>query len=175
MWSRLHPPKATEYQLVSPRCGGCGHVNDPAATDVPARLTPAVTWRVTPLMPHKRPVPRTKPVPRNPPRSLPSSSPLPSLALRPPRGGRIQSRGGIGVTSGKPGPDRPANHRAGGVADVGIIIRSGGQSACWRPWPGLRCRPGSWPVSEACRGPAGSRIPIAPASPVTPGRGIVRR
>ncbi len=29
------PPKVTEYQLVSRRCGGCGHVNDPAATDVP--------------------------------------------------------------------------------------------------------------------------------------------
>ena len=29
------PPKVTEYQLVSRRCAGCGHVTDPAATDVP--------------------------------------------------------------------------------------------------------------------------------------------
>lgn len=29
------PPKVTEYQLVSRRCGGCGHVSDPTATDVP--------------------------------------------------------------------------------------------------------------------------------------------
>jgi transposase len=35
------PPKVTEYQLVSRRCGGCGHVNDPAATDVPRPVDPA--------------------------------------------------------------------------------------------------------------------------------------
>jgi transposase len=29
------PPTITEYQLVSRRCGGCGHVNGPTATDVP--------------------------------------------------------------------------------------------------------------------------------------------
>jgi transposase len=34
------PPKVTEYQLVSRRCGGCGHVNDPAATDVPRPVNP---------------------------------------------------------------------------------------------------------------------------------------
>jgi transposase len=34
------PPKVTEYQLVSRRCGGCGHVNDPTATDVPRRVEP---------------------------------------------------------------------------------------------------------------------------------------
>jgi transposase len=34
------PPKVTEYQLVSRRCGGCGHVNDPAATDVPRPVDP---------------------------------------------------------------------------------------------------------------------------------------
>jgi transposase len=28
------PPKVTEYQLVSRRCGGCGHISDPTATDV---------------------------------------------------------------------------------------------------------------------------------------------
>jgi transposase len=27
-------PKVTEYQLVSRRCGGCGHLNNPTATDV---------------------------------------------------------------------------------------------------------------------------------------------
>ena len=34
------PPKVTEYQLVSRRCGGCGHVNDPAATDVSRPVDP---------------------------------------------------------------------------------------------------------------------------------------
>jgi transposase len=34
------PPKVTEYQLVSRRCGGCGHVNDPTATDVPRPMDP---------------------------------------------------------------------------------------------------------------------------------------
>lgn len=29
------PPKVTEYQVVSRRCGGCGHVSEPTATDVP--------------------------------------------------------------------------------------------------------------------------------------------
>src|SRR5262249_38056633 len=29
------PPKVIEYQLVSRRCGGCGHLNDPTASDVP--------------------------------------------------------------------------------------------------------------------------------------------
>jgi transposase len=33
------PPKVTEYQLVSRRCGGCGHISDPTTTDVPRRLT----------------------------------------------------------------------------------------------------------------------------------------
>lgn len=34
------PPKVTEYQLVSRRCGGCGHVSDPTATDVPRPVGP---------------------------------------------------------------------------------------------------------------------------------------
>jgi hypothetical protein len=34
------PPKVTEYPLVSRRCGGCGHVNDPAATDVARTVDP---------------------------------------------------------------------------------------------------------------------------------------
>jgi transposase len=34
------PPKVTEYQLVSRRCGGCGHVNDPTATDAPRPVEP---------------------------------------------------------------------------------------------------------------------------------------
>jgi transposase len=34
------PPKVTEYQLVSRRCGGCGQVNDPAATDVARPVDP---------------------------------------------------------------------------------------------------------------------------------------
>jgi hypothetical protein len=34
------PPKVTEYQLVSRRCGGCGQVNDPTATDVPRPVDP---------------------------------------------------------------------------------------------------------------------------------------
>ena len=29
------PPKVVEYQLVSRRCGGCGHVSEPTAADVP--------------------------------------------------------------------------------------------------------------------------------------------
>jgi hypothetical protein len=32
------PPTVTEYQLVSRRCGGCGHVSEPTATDVPRPL-----------------------------------------------------------------------------------------------------------------------------------------
>ncbi len=32
------PPKVTEYQLVSKRCGGCGQVSEPTATDVPRPL-----------------------------------------------------------------------------------------------------------------------------------------
>ncbi|MGH3897150.1 MAG: IS66 family transposase, partial [Pseudonocardiaceae bacterium] len=34
------PPKVTEYQLVSRRCGGRGPVNDPAATEVPRPVNP---------------------------------------------------------------------------------------------------------------------------------------
>src|SRR4030081_1322258 len=34
------PPKVTEYQLVSRRCGGCGHVSEPTATDVPRPVNP---------------------------------------------------------------------------------------------------------------------------------------
>jgi len=34
------PPKVTEYQLVSRRCGGGGHVNDPNLTDVPRPVDP---------------------------------------------------------------------------------------------------------------------------------------
>lgn len=34
------PPKVTEYQLVSRRCGGCGHLNDPTDTDVPRPVDP---------------------------------------------------------------------------------------------------------------------------------------
>jgi transposase len=33
------PPKVIEYQLVSRRCGGCGHLNDPTASDVPRPVT----------------------------------------------------------------------------------------------------------------------------------------
>ena len=35
------PPKITEYRLVSRRCGGCGQVNDPTATDVPRPVDPS--------------------------------------------------------------------------------------------------------------------------------------
>jgi hypothetical protein len=34
------PPKVTEYQLVTRRCGRCGHVSEPTATDVPRPLNP---------------------------------------------------------------------------------------------------------------------------------------
>lgn len=34
------PPKVTEYQVVSRRCGGCGHVSEPTATDVPRPVRP---------------------------------------------------------------------------------------------------------------------------------------
>ena len=37
------PPTVTEYQLVSRRCGGCGHVSEPTATDVPSPLITADT------------------------------------------------------------------------------------------------------------------------------------
>src|SRR5262245_54097657 len=32
-----NPDETFEYQLVSRRCGGCGHLNDPIASDGPAR------------------------------------------------------------------------------------------------------------------------------------------
>ena len=34
------PPKVTEYQLVSRRCAGCGHLNAPTADDHPRRIHP---------------------------------------------------------------------------------------------------------------------------------------
>jgi transposase len=34
------PPRVTEYQLVSRRCGGCGQVSDPTATDVSRPVNP---------------------------------------------------------------------------------------------------------------------------------------
>jgi transposase len=37
------PPTVTEYQMVSRRCGGCGHVSEPTATDVPREVTPETT------------------------------------------------------------------------------------------------------------------------------------
>ncbi|MGH3929240.1 MAG: hypothetical protein ACRDTF_04605, partial [Pseudonocardiaceae bacterium] len=33
-------PRVTEYRLVSRRCGGCGHVSEPAAGDVPRPVSP---------------------------------------------------------------------------------------------------------------------------------------
>lgn len=36
------PPKITEYQLVSRRCGGCGQLNDPTAIDVPRLVVPGL-------------------------------------------------------------------------------------------------------------------------------------
>ncbi|MFN2497320.1 MAG: IS3 family transposase [Pseudonocardiaceae bacterium] len=75
------PPKVTEYQLVSRRCGGCGQVNDPAATDIPRPVNPAVPWRLPPPVPRTRSVPRTRPAPGN----LPPPRPGPGLALHPPR------------------------------------------------------------------------------------------
>jgi uncharacterized coiled-coil protein SlyX len=68
------PPKVTEYQLVSRRCGGCGHLNDPTATDAPR---PAAPGSIGPL-------PRTRPVPPNLPPPSPRPSQPPSLPLHPP-------------------------------------------------------------------------------------------
>src|SRR5262249_17649334 len=34
------PPVVTEYQVISRRCGGCGHVSEPTAADVPRRVEP---------------------------------------------------------------------------------------------------------------------------------------
>jgi transposase len=34
------PPVVTEYQVISRRCGGCGHVSEPTATDAPRRIEP---------------------------------------------------------------------------------------------------------------------------------------
>lgn len=39
------PPTVTEYQVVSRRCGDCGHVSEPSATDVPRPLVPETTAR----------------------------------------------------------------------------------------------------------------------------------
>lgn len=39
------PPTVTEYQVVSRRCGDCGHVSEPSATDVPRLLGPETTAR----------------------------------------------------------------------------------------------------------------------------------
>jgi hypothetical protein len=33
----------TEYQVMSSRCCGCGHVSEPAATDVAREITPETT------------------------------------------------------------------------------------------------------------------------------------
>jgi len=37
------PPTVTEYQVVSRRCGDCGHVSEPTMTDVPREVTPEAT------------------------------------------------------------------------------------------------------------------------------------
>jgi transposase len=34
------PPVVTEYQVISRRCGGCGHISEPTAADVPHRVEP---------------------------------------------------------------------------------------------------------------------------------------
>jgi hypothetical protein len=36
-------PRTTEYQVVSRGCGGCGHVSEPTATDVPRPVEPGAT------------------------------------------------------------------------------------------------------------------------------------
>jgi hypothetical protein len=43
MSPRLRLTRVTEYQVVSSRCGGYGHVSEPTATDVPRPLTPETT------------------------------------------------------------------------------------------------------------------------------------
>jgi hypothetical protein len=107
------PPKVTEYPLVSRRCGGCGHVNDPAVTDVPRPVDPGsdVARRAAGA----------------PPRGRYPRACRDRVGHCAPRDGcRPRSRGGAGVVSGKPGPDRPADHRVGGTIDLtGIRVSSG--------------------------------------------------
>jgi uncharacterized protein DUF6444 len=77
------PPTVTEYQLVSRRCGGCGHFNDPTTTDVPRPVHPGSdVAQPTPSAPE----PATKPVtePGAAPAETPGTSdPGVALALRP--------------------------------------------------------------------------------------------
>lgn len=41
------PPTVTEYQIVARRCGGCGQVSEPTATDAPRPVAPATTTDTT--------------------------------------------------------------------------------------------------------------------------------
>ncbi len=172
------PPKVAEYHLVSRRCGGCGHVNDPAATDVPRPVDPGsdvarpaadarheadapepATEPATESMTEPVTEPVTEPGPASPGTGV-APDPVVALALRP----------------GSPVGDRPADHRAGGVADLRALPsdRAGRQCAGSSGRDRRVHRvPGGCP--RTCRARAGSRVPAAPASPVTHRRGITRR
>ena len=90
------PPKVTEYQLVSRRCGGCGHVNDPTPTDVPRPVNPGSdVARPTASAPEQADAPReagarepaaTEPVTNSgtaPAETPVAPDPVLTLALRP--------------------------------------------------------------------------------------------
>lgn len=105
------PPTVTEYQLVSRRCGGCGHLNDPTATDVPRPIHPGGdVARPTASAPHETGAPEqadappeagvtepavTEPVtePGTAPAETPGApDPVVALALRPDSPVRIGPR-----------------------------------------------------------------------------------
>jgi transposase len=80
------PPKVTEYQLVSRRCGECGQVNDPAATDVPRPLDPGsdVALRAAGAS-HEAGIPAPAAIESGtaPPGRTAAPDPVVALALRP--------------------------------------------------------------------------------------------
>jgi transposase len=84
------PPTVTEYQLVSRRCGGCGHVNDPTATDVPRPVNPGSdATRPAASAPHEASAPEpAAPEPGTESGPAPAETgvvpdPMVALALRP--------------------------------------------------------------------------------------------
>jgi hypothetical protein len=132
------PPKVTEYQLVSRRCGGCGQVNDPTASDVPRPLTDPgtdepgteVQRRVSAADQAGAPEPAT-------------TEPVAESATAPARSGvGPRSRDGVGVASGQPGPDRSQTTALAALLTCGHYLPVGRAASVLDALAGIRVSTG---------------------------------
>jgi hypothetical protein len=135
------PPKVTEYQLVSRRCDGCGHVNDPTATDVPRPVNPGSDVACpTASAPEQADAP-PKPSASQEADASQEAGARESAVTEPVTDSAAAAPAGTGVVPdpvlalalrpGSPVGDRSADHRVGRVADLRALPsdRAGHQRA----------------------------------------------